>query len=423
MPAHRSPASLCPTAGTLETLRLLPPFPPFPCASAPPLPSPPDPKGKDKMPPKAASPSPTPSAFHSLATPLERAQYSVPLFLSHYFLNGEGQPDPSRTPRYLTLRGTSAALDAEMMVAAGAIVGLWCRVCSGTSAANLTAPTDGGDDDEDEDEHDEEEDDEDDGDNTDDQDEGSDKVLYIGWSDPVLEAARRSAEAAERARLAFAAKARAEAAEPGEHEEYLQSLEARRARDKWEPVGRYLVDCPCVDEQWDEPDKELSIRRTAVPGVYEAAFSLGVLEGAMLLSTDRDKLVEHKNSFFKYKKYKAKTAQFDWDYLLPPGAEKETTKKRKRQSAPEELDPRRFYLIWQGIETGEGEYQSDWENNHTGCIEFSDDRFVSFKAEMNMEFVGGDDMFYGKKVSDTPSKAKKFKDTWKDWQFRFSHGM
>ncbi|RYP83846.1 hypothetical protein DL770_005316 [Monosporascus sp. CRB-9-2] len=200
----------------------------------------------------------------------------------------------------------------------------------------------------------------------------------------------------------------------GGHVAYLRTLDADPGRREFDITGSYVVRCPSIEEEWDDPegDMVLDVRPCArTPGVYEAWFRFRVLEGVMLLSTDRALLVRHRNAVDRIR---SREGDWDWDYLrgeddsATSTAATETTRKRKRRSdAASAQDPRRFWLMWNGRETGEGHLQADLNMNHTGCIEFLDGRLARFRGQMNLEFVGGDDRFEGRKVADAPARGDR----------------
>jgi hypothetical protein len=339
------------------------------------------------------------SAFHALSTPLEQAQYSIPLFLSHYFLDGTGQPAPSKTPYQLTLTGLTETFAAQITTAANRIPGLWCRVVDGDSAGQ--------------------------------------KTLYIGWALPLSEAEQERTRAAAQARhaaedaRAAAEYAAARRAVSDEHAVYLRGLVARAAvtggrHVDFNPTGKYMIDCPAIEKQWyrgwnecyDGPrEMELHVTPTKVPGIYEAWFNFRVVEGAMLLGTNRTRLVEHRNALERHKKYRVREQQWKWNWDCLPKSDTDSFR-QARQRPMEQPNPRRFWVLWQGIQTGEGGEQPDMDNNHTGCIEFSDGKFVAFQAEINLDIGERDDMLYGKKVSDVADA--KATDVWTEWNRRFN---
>ncbi|KAI1860674.1 uncharacterized protein JN550_011399 [Neoarthrinium moseri] len=344
---------------------------------------------------KSKSPSEPPSLAHfqTLTTPTEQVQYSIPFFLSHYFLDAStGEPDPSKTPLAVTLPDLKPQLVTKLEEAVRGVPGLLTEV----KRQGLNEY----------------------------------RALYVGWSqDAMLEAAKAHWQAVDERKAAE--EAARQAGRSAKHREYLQKLVtgAGAGRTEFDIRGAYTVRCPSIDDQWDGTDEmELHVREAqgGVEGVYEAQFKFRVLEGVMLLCANRETLVRHRSALDKVR---GKDADWDWDYMKDSAqlleqqaslAENSSNKRKlgdsdggaggsqpKKRKGPKhtvpEPHPRRFWLMWNGRETGEGEMQYDYENNHTGCLEFADDKFTAFKGEMNLEFVGGDDMLFGEKVSDKPS--------------------
>ncbi|RYP31959.1 hypothetical protein DL767_005500 [Monosporascus sp. MG133] len=252
------------------------------------------------------------------------------------------------------------------------------------------------------------------------------RALFLGWSEEAIarratqwEGQKREEVARERERaLPKEAQLKEDEADGG-HAAYLPTLDADPGRREFDITGSYVVRCPSIEEQWDGPegDMVLDVRPCArTPGVYEAWFRFRVLEGVMLLSADRALLVRHRNAVDRLR---SREEDWDWDYLrddddaTTSAAATETTRKRKRKSdTASAQNPRRFWLMWNGRETGEGHLQADLDMNHMGCIEFLDGRLARFRGQMNLEFVGGDDRFEGRKVADAPAPGRGERCAW-----------
>lgn len=66
-------------------------------------------------------------------------------------------------------------------------------------------------------------------------------------------------------------------------------------------VGTYIVDCEEIERDYHNTDDlGLSITSTPLPGIYQATFDFGILEGVMMLSAD-----EYMLSYFSEKKLSA----------------------------------------------------------------------------------------------------------------------
>ncbi|RYO79383.1 hypothetical protein DL766_000121 [Monosporascus sp. MC13-8B] len=347
--------------------------------------------------------------FDSLGIPEAEANFDVGLFMRKYFLDAAGRPDRAKLPLLLPYMPViclaAGALpprrEEELRDAVRSV-----REVDGLALKDLSIDVDdgggGG--------------------------EGGKtfRALFLGWSEEAI--ARRAAQwegqkrdevVKEREKALLRQAQLKEVGADGEHAAYLRAPDADPGRRQFDIAGSYVVRCPSIEEQWDGPegDMVLDVRPSArTPGVYEAWFRFRVLEGVMLLSADRALLVRHRNAVDRVR---SREADWDWDYLRDEDAATtstsatETTGKRKRKSyTASAQNPRRFWLMWNGRETGEGHLQADLNMNHTGCIEFLDDRLARLRGQMNLEFVGGDDRFEGRKVADAPAPARWDRCAW-----------
>jgi len=156
----------------------------------------------------------------------------------------------------------------------------------------------------------------------------------------------------------------------------------------------------------------LDIKEGPTSGIYSASFDFGVLEGAMLLSADKELLAPYVEDT---------DASDEEDDNDVSESDTRTSNKRKARGklagkvakkakpAQANLGPTKFFLVWRGRETGEGEIQS---GEHSGTIEFTNRNYVRFSGDMDMVFVGGSDGFEGTKVSDVPGT---FSQRWGDF--------
>lgn len=328
--------------------------------------------------------------FNGLGIPEAEVNFDVDLFMQKYFVNAaNGRPDRAKSSEETICLAGSGLLpqqETKLREAASRVKGLILREAT----------------------------------------EGQYRALFLGWSDSVVGARimlwkSQKQQGVERQGEAQEAESpqTGEADENIKHTAYMQLLAAEGLpRESSSIIGSYVIRCPSIEDQWDDDDDDgeemaLDVKKTTRDGVYEAGFRFRVLEGVMLLSTDKKLLVKHRNDVDRTR---SRENAWDWNYLRDEnsgeddGSETATSssKKRKRSSvaATDTPNPRRFWLMWNGRETGEGHLQADYDMNHTGCIEFADDTFTTFRAEMNLEFVGGDDLFRGFKVADTPSRKR-----------------
>ncbi|RYP03585.1 hypothetical protein DL764_005046 [Monosporascus ibericus] len=344
--------------------------------------------------------------FHGLGLPEAEANFDVGLFMRKYFLDAAGRPDRSKLPLLLP--------DLPVVcLAAGALplrreeeLKDTVRKVDGLLLEDLSVDVDDG--------------------GGGGEGKKTFRALLIAWSEEAIapratqwEGQKREEVARERERaLSREAQLKEDEADSG-HAAYLRTLDADPGRREFDITGSYVVTCPSIEEQWDSPEDDmvLDVRPCPrKPGVYEAWFRFRVLEGVMLLSADRALLVRHRNAVDHLR---SRVGDWDWDSLRDKDdattstAATETTRKRKRKSdtAPAQ-NPRRFWLMWNGRVTGESHLQTDIDMNHTGCIEFPDGRLARFRGQMNLEFVGGDGRFEGRKVADAPAPTRVDRCAW-----------
>lgn len=224
--------------------------------------------------------------------------------------------------------------------------------------------------------------------------------------------------------------------EETEEEDYAEVLERERAakhaqylssRSNSPPsiVGAYVVNCEQLQKGWDNTDNlRLSITTTPLPGIYQAAFNFGVLEGIMMLSADA-----HALSYFSGKQ--SEKIAGDDDRLCPELAtgpeqqpsqtEEEITCEdsagRKRKAVDDTSRPAKIlktstpavlHLCMRSRGTGSGQINPDPE---LGVITF-DDQLTAFTGTIDIDLIGPNMPFRGRKISDTAEKPKA---GWEDY--------
>ncbi|CAI7648105.1 unnamed protein product [Penicillium pancosmium] len=68
------------------------------------------------------------------------------------------------------------------------------------------------------------------------------------------------------------------------------------------PVGSYDVHCEKFEGQWKKHDLIIDIEKTATPGLFEAPFDFGVLEGIMIICGSQSRLKEYRDRADRGKK-------------------------------------------------------------------------------------------------------------------------
>jgi len=123
-------------------------------------------------------------------------------------------------------------------------------------------------------------------------------TMLIAWHEGGIAKAREAGQAA--AREAAEARKRKDQAlvqsRTDRHENYLHSLDSKANSLDPSPVGRYLLHCESIENEWPDTkkvDMTLDIRLSRQTRIYEASFNIGVAEGPMKLITDQDALDQY----------------------------------------------------------------------------------------------------------------------------------
>jgi hypothetical protein len=110
----------------------------------------------------------------------------------------------------------------------------------------------------------------------------------MGWDSEAVKAAAERHAAAEKKEAEVQEKERQKGREKM-HKDYVQSLKksGRKAKPP-SPVGSYIVDCQEIERNWPDlvDDLSLNIHDTDEPGVFQACFDFGILEGVMIIGKD-----------------------------------------------------------------------------------------------------------------------------------------
>ncbi|GFZ50732.1 hypothetical protein JCM24511_08490 [Saitozyma sp. JCM 24511] len=211
------------------------------------------------------------------------------------------------------------------------------------------------------------------------------------------------------------------------HTGYAKTV-ARPKSDKATPVGSYFVECEVIEEEGPDDSR-----------VYEAAFDFGIVEGAMVLSSDRGSLKSHLTRLDKHCRYEdadelgedeeeedEEDEEDEEEELVEEGAR---PGKRKAASAAKPRDrpwkkakatkatkatsatsARKLFLACRGCETGEGQIHSTPSN---WTMSF-DAKFASFSGTFDFAHIGEDVPIKGRKVSDEVPRSQRF-NSWNDY--------
>ncbi|KAL8369787.1 hypothetical protein RB595_000225 [Gaeumannomyces hyphopodioides] len=166
-------------------------------------------------------------------------------------------------------------------------------------------------------------------------------------------------------------------------------------------VGMYDVKCPGLEEEWPsdcEDGLTLDIGKTDQDGVYVGRFDFGIIEGVMLISTDKGAIsrysrqIDQENSHHRDRygmedEDEDEDGDEDEDDEAPAtGAAKSGKKGAKAMAAAQAEAPPslRYHVCLRGRETGEGQIQSDsW-----GEIKFSNATLKKFAGQITISFAG-----------------------------------
>jgi hypothetical protein len=253
------------------------------------------------------------------------------------------------------------------------------------------------------------------------------QTIFMGWNSVAVSKAAKG-HATKEAKELHAAEDERENERAGMHTDYLNTLKRKKGPKglkTYSPVGSYIINCKEIEEQWSDQadDLSLDIRQTKEPGVFEASFNFGVLEGIMIISAER-------NALEQYCSQLDCEAESDWDENEDEDEgevednRKPTTSSKRKAEAPQgrgrppkkskagAAQPRTYLLKLKCRETGEGVIQSTEEK---GTIKFKDENLASFIGKANLPCVGQGIPFTARKISDTPARPRN---SWADYSER-----
>lgn len=171
--------------------------------------------------------------------------------------------------------------------------------------------------------------------------------------------------------------------------------------------GNFAIRCDEIAEQWSEGASSYNLRFV---GGRSAIFNFGVLEGVMRFGPDQESVT--RDEYDSEDDYADSSDEDDKDESPPlktsnrtaPNPSKRpmhnpppSARAPKRAKPSSSSTPLRLYLQWRGRETGESQIQLDSKTDptHTGHIDFSDARCVTFSGVADFGFVGRQVRFEG----------------------------
>lgn len=151
------------------------------------------------------------------------------------------------------------------------------------------------------------------------------------------------------------------------------------------PAGGYAITCKAISEEWPHVEKDglgLDISESSTPGVYEASFDFGVLQGVMVLSADEQLLEAH---IEKLEDEDEDEDEDDSEAPVPVG--------KKPPTAGSGLT---FQLQWRGVSSDMKKYGGPSE----GEVKFTSKTFKKFSGTIDLAFVGDSVETKGERVTD-----------------------
>jgi hypothetical protein len=267
------------------------------------------------------------------------------------------------------------------------------------------------------------------------------QTIFMGWDSVAVSKAAKG-HAAKEARDLQVVEDERENERVEIHTDYLNTLKRKKdpkGPKTHSPVGSYIVNCKEIEEQWSDQadDLSLDIRQTKEPGVFEASFDFGVLEGVMIISAEKNALEQFCSQLDREA---GSDRDEDWNEKEDEDEEKDddedgneddvendrkpTTGSKRKAEAPRgrgrlpkkskagAAQPRTYLLRLKCRETGEGEIQYTAEN---GTIIFKDENLASFIGRANLPCVGQGVPFSARKISDAPACSRN---SWADYSER-----
>lgn len=240
------------------------------------------------------------------------------------------------------------------------------------------------------------------------------KTVFMGWDSAAVKKAASGHVAKEKKEFEAAEKKLKEeedelAAEKTEqHNEYLKSLKKKKTNPS--PIGGYTVDCEDVERNWPDLADELNldIHATDEPGIFQACFDFGVIEGVMLIGTDITGLEQ-------YGAQADREAEGDSeeDGGRPQiGTKRKALSPNKDRGRPKKAQagtPQTYQLRSRHREQGEGVIDPD---PAAGIIKFKDKNLAEFVGKADLSDVGSGVSFTARKITDEPCPRRR---EWADY--------
>ncbi|KAI1271304.1 hypothetical protein F5Y07DRAFT_383271 [Xylaria sp. FL0933] len=241
------------------------------------------------------------------------------------------------------------------------------------------------------------------------------QTVFVGWdSAAVSRAAKR--HAGDEAAALKAANEEREAERTELHNDYLKTLKRKKGPKIFSPVGTYIVDCEKIEGEWPEQadDLSLDICETEEPGIYEASFDFGILEGVMIMSTDQMSVDQYCSQMDRETDDENESSEEEMQSgskgkraVTAPEGRGRGRPPKKVKSTLSQL--RKYHLKLRCTETGEGEI---FYEPHDGTIIFEGENMASFTGTASFPSVGMAVPFTARKTSDA---VHGYGQSWSDY--------
>ncbi|KAI0186410.1 hypothetical protein EV127DRAFT_472652 [Xylaria flabelliformis] len=177
-------------------------------------------------------------------------------------------------------------------------------------------------------------------------------------------------------------------------------------------VGSYMMPCRQLQDEYPcELDfMTLDVHAPTSTHGAVAAFSLGILEGTMLIANSKESLELLREEQQVVRSSDEENEFTDEEHFAASGKRKKTSAQRhgakaskRRLGGDHSQKPGRFYLQWAGCETGTGELVLDEDHERTGHFDL-DESGITARGKLRYPGLFGDKLLVFKllKVSDTP---------------------
>ncbi|EPE29789.1 AT hook motif family protein [Glarea lozoyensis ATCC 20868] len=258
------------------------------------------------------------------------------------------------------------------------------------------------------------------------------QTIFMGWNSAAVKKAAKDHPAKEAKEVQAEGDEREDQREEM-HTDYLNTQKQKKgpkSSKRYSPVGSYIIDCKEIEEQWPDQAEDLSldIRQTEEPGIFEASFNFGILEGVMIIGAEKKALEQYcsqldleDESDLEEEEDEEEDKDDDEDEDESENEKKRARSSKRKSEAPrgrgrppkksksEPAQSRTYLLRLKCRETGEGEIQSEAEQ---GTITFKDGNLASFTGKATLPCVGEAIPFSGRKISDTPAAPES---SWADF--------